>query len=263
MNNFRVSSYELQAQRHIYPLYMADGRGGYEFSSTMTFLRRRNESFCVFAAHALDPRSDDIDKIGVFSTDGEFKAISEYSIAHKICRKRDLVACRTSAPFEYKNYFDLDAVKSSSEWVEGGFGWIGFPKKKAVEKIHCTKSNKEQLQKYLVDGEQGSKKWTNAEFLLLGAEMQSETDQIITGVFENKDVNYTHAGFKSNGYSLRGMSGGALFRGPNKINTDPPCLNDYFDFIGIGLEYDNREVVRGASRAAVKELLDEVLSWPV
>lgn len=257
-SKFRVNSYELQAQRHIYPLYMEDGRGGYEFSSTMTFVKSKAESFCVFAAHAIHPRTDGMDQIGVLTTDGEFMPLSKVTVSHKICRARDLAACHTIGPFEYKNYFDLDAAESSTEFVKD-FAWIGFPKKKAVEKIHRTKASKEKIQEYLVDGDEGLKKWTSADFLLLGVELESESEAEVTGVHINKDVKYTHEGVKQHGYSLRGMSGGALFRGPNKINTDARCLSDMFQFVGIGLEYQNNRLVKGASRRVVETLLEEIL----
>lgn len=258
-SKFRVNSYELLAQRHVVPLYMADGRGGYEFSSTMTFVKSKNEYFCVFAAHAIPPREDDIDQIGLLTTDGNFMPMSNIAISHKICRKRDLAACHTIGPFDNKNYFDLDAAESSTEFVEN-FGWIGFPKKKAVERIHGTKATKEKILEYLVDSYEGLKKWTNAEFLLLGVELESESETEVIGVHINKDVKYTHEGFKQHGYSLKGMSGGALFRGPKKINTDVPHLSDMFQFLGIGLEYRNNRLVKGASKCAVQALLGEILS---
>lgn len=256
-SKFRVNSYSLHAQRHIYPLYLMNGSDGYEFSSTMTFVKWRNESFCVFAAHAIHPRTDSMDQIGMLTTDGEFMPLSSVSISQKICRTRDLAACRTSGPFEYRNYFDLDATESSTEFYKD-FGWIGFPKKKAVERIHRTKASKEKIQEYLVEGDEGHKKWTNADFLLLGVELESESETEVNGVHINKDVKYTHEGFKSHGYSLKGMSGGALFRRPKKTHTDALCLSDLFQFVGIGLEYKNNRLVKGASRRAVETLLDEM-----
>lgn len=255
---FRVNSYELNAQRHIYPLYMADGRGGYEFSSTMTFLRLKNQHFCVFAAHALSPNTSDLNQIGILATDGEFMALSAVEISHKICRERDLVACHTIGPFEHKHYFDLSVVESSTEFFEN-FGWIGFPKKKAVQTIHNTRASKEKIQEYLTDGVERLQKWTSAEFLLLGVELESISEREVTGVHVNRDVRYTHEGFKQRGYSLKGMSGGALFRGPKKIHENSPCLSDLFQFIGIGLEYKNDRLVKGASRNSVQELLEETL----
>lgn len=255
---FRVNGYELQAQRHIYPLYMADGRGGYEFSSTLTFVRFRNEHFCVFAAHALPRSMDKLHQIGVLSTDGEFMALSTVEISHKICRDRDLCVCHTIGPFEHKNYFDLDVVESSTEFFEN-FEWIGFPMKKAVQRIHSTKASSEKIRGYLTDGVEGLQKWTIAEFLLLGIEQKSVSQTEVTGLHINQNVDYTHEGFKQQGYSLKGMSGGALFRRPKKVITDSPRLSDIFQFVGIGLEYKNGQLVKGASKSAVQKLLEELL----
>lgn len=250
--------YPQNAQRHIYPLYMADGRGGYEFSSTVTFLRLKNQHFCVFAAHALPPNTSDLNQIGMFTTSGEFRPLSKVEISHKICRDRDLVACHTTGPFEHKNYFDLSIDGSSTEFSEN-FGWIGFPKQKAVQRIHNTRASKEKIQKYLTDGAEGLKKWTQPKYLLLGVELESISEKEVTGIHINKNVTYAHEGFKPQGYSLKGMSGGALFRGPKKIHEDSPRIADLFQFIGIGLEYKNDRLVKGASRYSVQEMLEETL----
>lgn len=85
-SNFRVDSFALQAQRHVYPLYRKDGRGGYEFSSTMTFVKFQGQFFCVFAAHALSPREDQLDEIGVLKTDGGFTPLSSVARSHKMQR---------------------------------------------------------------------------------------------------------------------------------------------------------------------------------
>lgn len=115
------------------------------------------------------------------------------------------------------------------------FGWIGFPKKKAVQSIHSSKASKENIQGYLSDGVEGFQKWSNANFLLLGVEFESETDTEVTGKHVSENVEYTHEGFKQQGYSLKGMSGGALFKGPKKIHTKHRFIGDLFHFFGIGL----------------------------
>lgn len=254
--NFKADDFSLQAQRHIYPLYRKDGTGGYSFSSTMTFVKFEGQHFCVFAAHALSPREDQLNEIGVLKTDGDFMPLSSISRSHKICRDRDLCSCHTRE-VAHKNYFDLD-TKSSTEFGEN-FGWIGFPKKKAVQSIHRTKASKESIQAHLSDGVDGLQKWTNANFLLLGIEFESETEKEVIGKHINEDVQYTHEGFKKQGYSLKGMSGGALFKAPKKIHTKDPVMSDIFHFFGIGLEYKNGLIVKGASRQSVEELLKELL----
>ncbi len=182
--------------------------------------------------------------------------LSSFTRSHKICRSRDLCACHTRE-FERKNYFDLD-FESSTEFLDD-FGWIGFPKKKAVQSIHSSKASKEIIQGYLSDGVEGLQKWSNANFLLLGVEFESETDKEVTGKHVNENVEYAHEGFKQKGYSLKGMSGGALFKGPKKIHAKDPSISDIFHFFGIGLEYKNGLIVKGASRRSVEGLLEELL----
>ncbi|MBI0679280.1 hypothetical protein HCH73_19845 [Citrobacter koseri] len=254
---FRVNDYELNAQRFIYPLYMKDGNGGYHFSSTMTFVKFDNQHFCVFAAHALPKDVDDLNQIGMLTTDGKFMPFSDIEVSHEICRIRDLVVCHTIGAFEYKHYFDMGDNKSTTE-ISENFGWIGFPKKKAIQVIHNSKATSEKIKEHLTEGVEGLQKWTNANFLLIGMKQVSETESEITGFHDNENVQYTHEGFKQKGYSLKGMSGGALFRGPIKIRTESPSLNDFFDFVGIGLEYENN-LVKGASKSSVLELIKKTL----
>ncbi|HBC5557046.1 TPA: hypothetical protein KEU64_002310 [Proteus mirabilis] len=261
MKNFRVTEYELNAQRHVLPLYMKDGNDGYLFSSTMTLVRFMDQPFCIFASHALPRSGDALAQIGLLTTDGGFLPISEIEVAHKICRDRDLVAVKTINYIDYKHYFNLDSLGSTTDFSEN-FGWIGFPKKKAVQAINKSKASSEKIKEYLTEGTDGLKKWNNANFLLIGVKQLSESEIEITGTFDNTNVEYEHEGFKETGYSLKGMSGGALFRGPMKINTDSPDLEDFYDFAGIGLEYTNN-IVKGASKYAVKQLLSEVLAQPV
>ncbi|MGJ3443081.1 hypothetical protein AAZU54_24175 [Pseudomonas sp. Je.1.5.c] len=253
---FRVDEFSLQAQRHIYPLYRKDGRGGYEFSSTMTFVKIKELYFCVFAAHALTLREDQLSEIGALKTDGSFMSLSDVSYFYKICRERDLCICATNE-FEYKNYFDLDH-ESTTEFVDD-FGWIGFPKKKAIQSIHSSKSSSEKIREYLSEGVDGLKKWEHANFLLLGVEFESESEREVVGKHVNENVEYEHEGFKQKGYSLKGMSGGAFFKGPKKIHSDQPRLGDVFKFFGIGLEYKNGILVKGASRHSVQEMINEML----
>lgn len=252
---FKADRYEIQAQRHIYPLYMKDGVGGYQFSSTLTFITFRNMLFLVFAAHAIPPGVESIDEIGVLTTKGEFMSLSEVAVNFKIDRAKDLVAVLTTGAFEQKNYFDLDNDDSSSEFLED-FNWIGFPQKKAVKDIHRTKASSEKVQQYVQNGTDGQKKWTNAEFLLIGVKYINESNGVITGEYINKDVTYKHDGFKQQGYSLKGMSGGALFR-MSKITTAKELRLYYL--AGIGLEYKQNRLVKGASKASVKEFLSVFL----
>jgi len=76
---YRAGAFERLAQRFINPLYVMDGCGGYQFSSTMTFLTYRDEFYCIGAAHGLPERERSIDRIGFLGTDGNFLPVSSAS----------------------------------------------------------------------------------------------------------------------------------------------------------------------------------------
>jgi hypothetical protein len=184
-------------------------------------------------------------------------SLSEVSKASKIYRENDIGICNTTGPFKHKHYFDLDAEESTTKFKVDAFGWIGFPKKKAKEQYHRTKASEEHVINDLSELEDGSLKWTNANFLCIGVELISETETEVFGHFDDKNVTYDQEGFKSKAYSLRGMSGGALFQGPDKINSEDPTLNDLYRFTGIGLHHrSNDKTVGGASRDLIMKLID-------
>lgn len=258
---YKADTYMRMAQRFIQPLFFKDGCGGYNFSSTATFVKYRDEYFCVFAAHAVPLNETRLDNIGFLSTHGSFISLNEICKRSRIFKEHDIGICNTTAPFEHKNYFDLDAEESTTNFKSEAFGWIGFPKKKAKEKYHRTKASEEHITNDLSVLEDGTLKWTNARFLCLGVELIQETEDFIKGHFDNENVTYEQEGFKSKAYSLRGMSGGALFQGPDKINSENPTLNDFYKFAGIGLEHrTNEKTVGGASRHIVKTLISQLLS---
>lgn len=249
--------YKIQAQRHIHTLFYKDELGGYNFSSTVTFVKRNGEYFCVFAAHALPESEQTLKNIGVLKTDGEFSPLEEVAKSYSIDRENDLVICRTKAPFEHKNYFDLDVSESSSEFIEDAIGWIGFPKKKAKQAYHKTKSSVEHVKQDLSTFEDGRVKWNNANYLLLGMEVNELSNMEISAHFDDKNVIYAKEGFKEQAYSLKGMSGGALFHGPRAINSENPILSDFFKFAGIGLEHHSSDkIIKGVPASFVVKLID-------
>lgn len=88
---YRANAYERQAQRFVNPLFVADGMGGYYFSSTVIFVRHRKLYYCIFAAHALPSKRDSIENMGMFSTDGCFTPLSDISTKYTINRDVDVV----------------------------------------------------------------------------------------------------------------------------------------------------------------------------
>lgn len=255
------NNFEIMAQRHVCPIFLKDGLGGFEFSSTTTFIKRQNKYFCVFAGHAVPRGATTLENLGVLRTDGTFISLSDIAVNYSIDRENDLVICETVAPFEQKNYFDLDTESTSTVFKEDGMGWIGFPKKKAKAEYHRTKASTEHVKADLDLFEDGRLKWTNANYLLLGVDQIKKEEYVVTAFFDDKNVTYEKDGFKAQAYSLKGMSGGAFFHAPSSFTSEPQYLSDFFKFVGIGLEHHaSIKTVKGASSKLVKELIDTQLS---
>lgn len=255
---YKANEYYRQAQRFVYPLYKKDGMGGFSFSSTATFATYKGRFFCIFAAHALTADEETVENIGMLTTDGNFVPLSVSCKAYKIYRDHDIVICISDTPFEPRNHFNLAPRESATEFNTEGFGWIGFPQKKAVQTIHKSKASPDKIINHLSVASDGRPVWSNAKFLMIGAMLESKSESVIIGRFENVGVNYEYEGFKQQGYSPRGMSGGALFYGPKKFHSTPQSLEDLFLFAGIGLEYD-RISIKGVPKERIISLIEEML----
>lgn len=256
---YKANEYYRQAQRFVYPLYKKDGMGGFLFSSTATFASYRGRFFCIFAAHALTADEETVENIGMLTTGGNLVPLSASCKACKIYRNHDIVICVSEAPFAPRNHFNLVPYESATEFTRDGFGWIGFPQKKAVQAIHKSKASPDKVKKHLSVASDGRHKWDNAKFLIIGAAHESKSESVITGRFENVSVNYEYEGFKQQGYSPRGMSGGALFYGPKKFHSPPQSLEDLFLFAGIGLEYDGTSI-KGVPKERIICLIEEMIN---
>lgn len=253
-------NFKVMAQRHIWPIFIKDELGGFEFSSTTTFVKRQDRFFCVFAGHAVPRGVTTLESVGVLTTDGNFVSFEKISVAYTIDRANDLVVCETTGPFEEKNYFDLDTESQSTVFKESGMGWIGFPKKKAKAKYHRTKASPEHVKDDLSAFDDGSLKWENANYLLIGVQNIKKSEDEVSAYFDDKNVIYEKDGFKEQAYSLKGMSGGAFFHAPESFTSKPRYLCDFFKFAGIGLEHHaSDKVVKGASSELVKRLIDNQL----
>ncbi|WP_241075892.1 hypothetical protein [Achromobacter insuavis] len=254
--DYKANEYYRQAQRFIYPLYKREELGGYCFSSTATFATYNKKYFCIFAAHALDINESTLDNIGFLAIDGTFISLSESCKSHKIYQDHDIVICVSEQPFEPRNHFNLSQQKSETEFNTDSFGWIGFPQKKAIQVIHRSKASPDKIANHLSVADDGRLKWNHAKFLIIEAKIDFISDLLISGKFENKDVNYEYEGFRQQGYSPRGMSGGALFHGPKKLGADPKSLDDIFLFAGIGLEYDGSSI-KGVPKDLIVSLIEK------
>lgn len=256
---YQANEYYRQAQRFVYPLYKRDGMGGFSFSSTATFATYKGQFFCIFAAHALAADEATVENIGMLTTDGGFLALSASCQSHKVHRDHDIAICVSDTPFEPRNHFDLAPQGTTTEFNTDAFGWIGFPQKKAVQTIHSSKASPDKVIRHLSLASDGRHKWSNAKFLIVGAAVESKSERLITGKFENQSVNYEYEGLKQHGYSPRGMSGGALFHGPKKFHSTPQDLGDFFLFAGIGLEFDGSSI-KGAPKELIISLVEEMLA---
>jgi hypothetical protein len=58
---YKADPYMRIAQRFIHTLFFKNSLGGYEFSSTVTFVKYRNEFFCIFAAHAIPENEESLE----------------------------------------------------------------------------------------------------------------------------------------------------------------------------------------------------------
>lgn len=253
--NYKSNEYQRMAQRFVYPIYTKDELGNFNFSSTMTYLKYKEIYFCVFAAHALNKNSN-IKSIGYLGTDGVFTSFGDIEVFrnYKVFQEHDIVVCN-SLPFELKNYFDLDNDNGQLN-VNKILNWIGFPAKKAKE-YHRTKSSVEYIKKDISrsDLDDGVPKLENAEYLWLKGKIVTNNDIQISASFENKKVTYQHEGYKENGYSPKGMSGGALFFFKGNNSNSVIDINKMFKFAGIGLEY-NGKLIKGVSRKLMIKILD-------
>lgn len=254
-DKYEAREYYRQAQRFIYPLYKKNGLGGFSFSSTVTFVTYKKRFFCIFAAHALDDNECTMEEIGMLATDGVFVPLSESCKSHKIYKNYDIVICTSETPFEPRYYFDLEPYDSKTNFNKRVFGWIGFPQKKAQKTIHQSKASPEKIARHLSVSDDGRPIWGHAKFLIIWVKIDTKSDQQITGRFENKNVDYEYEGFKSQGHSPRGMSGGALFHPSEKLCAEPRH-KDMFLFAGIGLEYDG-SLIKGAPTELIVSLIEE------
>jgi hypothetical protein len=255
-DEYKANEFYRHAQRFVYPLYRRDGSGGFKFSSTTTFATYKGKFYCIFAAHALEGSQDTIENIGMLTIDGSFVPLSVSCESYRIYRDFDIVICVSSSPFEPRNHFNLAAHNSVVEFNMEVFSWIGFPQKKAIQTIHKSKASPDRVIEHLSVAGDGRHKWDNAKFLIAETSTVSKSEHLIIGEFKNQSVNYEYEGFKQQGYSLRGMSGGALFYRPKKIHSKPQGPEDFYLFAGIGLEYDGTSI-KGVPGELVIALIED------
>jgi hypothetical protein len=228
--------------------------GGFNFSSTMTFVKCDGKHYAVFAAHAIENEEFGFDRIFIMTSDSNFVALSGLTESYKIFHSHDLVVCRLKHQIENRQSFNI--ANSVSE--RNGFNWIGFPKKKAIEHYHKSKVKADAVPDQLVNVDGDIDMFVNAKYLVIGSKFHSRSETEIVGKFSLKNATYQIDGYKEKGYSPRGMSGGALFCIVKPLYEGGHGYNAFF-FVGIGLEYSEKtEILKGATRDIVASLIAEL-----
>ncbi|WP_107976660.1 hypothetical protein [Neisseria mucosa] len=269
---YRMGNYERIAQRFIIPIYFKDYDGFISPSSSATMIKYLHRYFLVFAAHAINYEEQKLKKIGCIRNDGEFEyLITEHQDKYFIYEKEDIVIFECSVPG--RNYFDLDNAKESI-FMNKKLCWIGFPVKNSIS-LHKSKQNPEKIKNKYIAKDSINIIFKNTSFYLLQAKnINSENDESIIGSYVNRNLSLQVAGFKPDGISLQGMSGGAMFFSPC-LPTDPKSsidwlnkkfdINDFeifkyhfYQFAGIGLSYKD-ELIKGISKNNLKRLIEDFI----
>lgn len=252
---YRSDNYDRETQRFVVPLYIKDELGNYNYSSTGTFLKYKQNHYLIFAAHALNNISS-IDNICFFHIDGKLEHIIKDSIGYKIFEKEDIVVVDYfNKFFDGKNYFNLD-ITHLTGLDKKNFAWTGFPvskTKSAAKNIHKTKSS-ETLKRDFIHSDNNGIFFKNAEYFTILSKLLIFNKDIIQGKYNREKINLKYAGDLSMGPHPRGMSGGAMYFFPKDTKLKD-TLDNTFRFAGIGLEYKNN-TIKGISKDKIIELLN-------
>ncbi|WP_049251648.1 hypothetical protein [Neisseria elongata] len=269
---YKMGDYERIAQRFIIPMYLKDYDDSIQPSSSATMIKYFNSYFLIFAAHAVAYKEENLKKIGCLKNDGEFEyLITKHRNKYSIYEKEDIVIFECHVPD--RNYFDLDDPRESI-FLNKRLCWIGFPVKDSIS-LHRSKQKPEKIREKYLTRDSLNTVFRNANFYLLQADdFNSEYDDSIVGSYTNKNLLLKVAGFKPDGISLKGMSGGAMFFSPcfpvsprssierlNKkfdLNDFETFKYHFYQFAGIGLEYKNG-LIKGISKNKLKKLINDFI----
>jgi len=252
--NYKSDNYDQQSQRFVIPLYIKDELGDYEFSSTGTLVKYKENYYILFAAHVLDGNTE-FDSIHTFGIDGQFHKIKNFAIGHQIFKKQDIVIvdCFNRA-IESKNYFNLDK-KSLIGFEKKAFAWTGFPVSQSnFKKVHRSRTQETLRDKYVYIDESGSY-FRNASYFTIISKIKTNNNIEITGKYERKNANLKYQGDVSTGPHPKGMSGGAMYYfAKNQVLKS--SLDDTFRFAGIGIEYKKDSTIVGVPSFKIIALIE-------
>ncbi|SUA35914.1 Uncharacterised protein [Neisseria zoodegmatis] len=263
--------------------------------------------FIIFAYHAVPKYSNTefaiknpLHGFYFLDKDDNFISLEEKVKNFVVSEEDDIVICKLSIISKSTNYFNLNLytigfshpivcnkdvhyyIKDRKEFIsQSTLCWIGYPVRNSVD-FHRTKASPSQVKKmYHIENDQfGEIRYGLVKYLLIPKMVNyidDESKKIINftddgckiiGKFNNKDITYYPNGkIASKGYSLKGMSGGALFIQSNfflkeileldlnKIQENHEFL---YNFLGIGLEFSEKEEkIIGVSANKIIFLLEE------
>lgn len=253
---YKMGDYERIVQRHIMPLWIKDKDGGYDFSSTSTFIKYYDKPYCIFTEHCLKGGIIAFEEIGTFGDKGAFISISDISSQHYVFEESDIVVCSMIGFAPRKRHFDLNKKYDGHEFNKKILNWLGFPAKKSKKHYHHTRVKAGRVADDLRPADDGQLIWRNADFLWPEAEFMQESGDFLEAYHSQKNTTYQIEGTKSQGYSLAGMSGGALFYVP-KPSGDQETVDGeiIIEFAGMGTDY-NHNVIKGVSINKIMNLID-------
>jgi hypothetical protein len=246
----------IYSQRYILPMYLKDELENLKFSATLTLVKYKERYFAITAAHAI-PMDYDLNR-GIFVNDKNILQLTNISRFDE-SDNLDLLILDFAFPifYEDRNYYDLDEelLLTSEFFNTEAFSWHGFPAKKATN--FYKKSADSMISNSLNNG-----LITTAKSLFVGIPFKDDfnlSNNFIYGAFSLKDVEYDKEGRKTKGYSLKGMSGGALCL--HKKQLFP--LESSFYFIGIGIEHRKDNTIIGINRNLIIDKLKEIVKEPI
>lgn len=259
--------------------------------------------FAYHATHECNgelAKEEPLNNLYFLAKDDEFIPLKEKIKNFIVSIENDIVICELSIRSKSTNYFNLNFYeigfshpilnkknKIVSFYVENRRSfmnkstlcWIGFPARRNLD-FHKTKSSPNKIKEQYITkvDEYGELKVGLGKYLLIANISNyrdinfnqisnfSDNENVIIGNFTNKNVVYFPSNeTKSKGYSLKGMSGGALFLQSNffqdliiqmDLNQIQENYELLYNFIGIGLEFSEKEErIKGVSAAKIIDIL--------
>ncbi|MEG9487045.1 hypothetical protein [Mannheimia indoligenes] len=246
----------IYSQKYILPMYLKDELGNLDFVATLTLVKYKDRYFAITAAHAI-PADYDLN-LGIFVNDRNILTLTQVHRFDNVC-DLDLLVLDFAFPIFYEDrcYYNLDEEYPPDLvfFNTTAFSWHGFPKKTSID-FH-KKPVAEMVLNSIKNG-----LITTAKSLLVGIPFKERcnlSNEFILGEFSLKNAVYDKAGTKSKGYSLQGMSGGALCI--HKKHLFP--LENSFYFVGMGIEHRKDNTIVGINRSVIVEKLDEISNKPI